>query len=535
MSGVLFHLVEIDMERAVDVTFVRGLGTAAAGTITQLPFRISIIDTLRLSDAGYVDEASRPYPPWLTDAFAIDRRLDLSPASPSVRESWGAITIANPDGRFDALIRERVIDRMPVRIQAGFKSRDSVRQIDLDPVSGALMPMFTGLGSSWQSDRLNVQIPLREVSGWLDEVIMPVGSYAGSGRFGGDTNVKGRSMPRLRGTAQNLTPVLIDAVNLVYQISDGPGVVTALYEGGFAGGIAYAGAVGDLYGAAPVPGTWQMQSSSGGLFIRLGTKPVYAITVDATGDFPSGAAPRTVLPLLRQMLIEDLTMPAQWLAGSWDDSRQAGWYWDGSQAVTGRQIVNTWLSGLGIRLVPSHEGTLTPLRLQIPGGTPTRVLTADQVTALSGLALDSGLAPPPYRWRIGYAHNQTVQQGGTALHPRITAGRQSYVLQEDRVATWYLPGIKLRYRQPGDLPVIPTVLLDEDDAQSAANSHGDLWGTERHLWAVTLPRSVARGIDLGQALRLDLPAPGLREGVTGLVIGEQIRSAEASITLTVLV
>ncbi|WP_051537169.1 hypothetical protein [Asaia prunellae] len=203
-----------------------------------------------------------------------------------------------------------------------------------------------------------MQIALREVSGWLDEVIMPVGSYAGSGRFGGDANVRGRSMPRLRGTALNLTPVLIDAVNLVYQISDGPGSVTALYEGGFAGGIAFSGTVDDLYASPPPPGTWQMQSSSGGLFVRLGTKPVYAITVDAAGDFPSGAAPRTVLPLLRQMLIEDLTMPAQWLAGSWEDSREAGWYWDGSQAVTGRQVVNTWLSGLGIRLVPSHEARL---------------------------------------------------------------------------------------------------------------------------------------------------------------------------------
>lgn len=397
------------------------------------------------------------------------------------------------------------------------------------------MPVFSGLGSPWQPDRLAVQIALREVSGWLDEVIMPVGSYAGSGRFGGDANVRGRSMPRLRGTALNLTPVLIDAVNLVYQISDGPGSVTALYEGGFAGGIAFSGTVDDLYASPPPPGTWQMQSSSGGLFVRLGTKPVYAITVDAAGDFPSGAAPRTVLPLLRQMLIEDLTMPAQWLAGSWEDSREAGWYWDGSQAVTGRQVVNTWLSGLGIRLVPSHEGTLAPVRLQMPDHTPDRVLAADEVTALSGIALDSGLSPPPYRWRVGYAHNQTVQQGGSALHPRITAERQSFVQQEDRVATWYLPAIKLRYRQPGDLPVMATALLNEDDAQDVANEHGALWGSERYLWSVTLPRSVAGGIDLGQALRLDLPAPGLRGGIAGLVIGEQIRSAEATVTLTILV
>lgn len=535
MTGALFHTVEIDTERPLDVEFSRGYGTRAAGTITLLPFRRSVIETLRLSDAGYVDENGAPYPPFLTEAFSIDRRLDLSPASPSVRESWGAITIANPGGRFDAAINDLVVDRMPVRIRAGFKSRDADRQIEIDPPRSALHSLFSGLGATWQPDRDAAQIALREVSGWLDEVIMPVGTYAGSGRIGGDGNVKGRSMPRLRGTALNLTPVLIDATNFVYQISDGPGTISALYEGGFAGGITFAGTVGDLYAAPPPPGTWQMQSSSAGLFFRLGSRPVYSITVDAIGGFPSGANPRTVLPLLRQMLIEDLTLPESWLVGSWDDSREAGWYWDGSQPVTGRQVVNTWLSGLGIRLVPSHEGTLSPLLLKMPDAAPSRVLTADHVTTLSGLPLDAGLAPPPYRWRVGFAHNQTVQQGGNSLHPRITAERQSFVLQEDRVATWYLPTLKLRYRQPGDLPLLQTALLQEKDAQNVANDLGDLWAQERRLWSVSLPRSIANGLDLGHPVRLDLPAPGLRQGAAGIIIGEQIRSAEATTTLTILV
>ncbi|WP_051537170.1 hypothetical protein [Asaia prunellae] len=91
-----------------------------------------------------MDEAGQVFPPLLAEAFAIDRRLDLSPASPSVRESWGAITLANPDGRFDALIHDRVIDRMPIRIRSGFKIHDAERQIDLDPSSSALCPYSAG-------------------------------------------------------------------------------------------------------------------------------------------------------------------------------------------------------------------------------------------------------------------------------------------------------------------------------------------------------------------------------------------------------
>ncbi|OUJ09192.1 hypothetical protein HK26_01125, partial [Acetobacter okinawensis] len=116
----------------------------------------------------------------------------------------------------------------------------------------------------------------------------------------GDSNVVGRSVPRLRGRASNLTPTLIDSVNYVYQVSDGPGTILALYEGGYAGGIAFGGYVADLYAQAPAPGTYTVQTDRSGTWLRLGTKPVYAITVDAEGQFRSGAAPPNVLDILRQ-------------------------------------------------------------------------------------------------------------------------------------------------------------------------------------------------------------------------------------------
>ncbi|XAO70986.1 MAG: hypothetical protein AAYR33_08150 [Acetobacteraceae bacterium] len=105
---------------------------------------------------------------------------------------------------------------------------------------------------------------------------------------------------------RNITPILIDAVNHVYQLSDAEADITMVYEGGFGGGDAFGGMVHDIYASLPSPGHYTMQRSPAGTWLRLGTKLVYAITLDATGRFPSGAAPGKLLSLLKQMLIEDL-------------------------------------------------------------------------------------------------------------------------------------------------------------------------------------------------------------------------------------
>jgi len=130
------------------------------------------------------------------------------------------------------------------------------------------------------------------------------------------------------------------------------------------------------------------------LWIRLGTKPVYGITVDAVGRFRSGAAPTNVLDVLRQFLIEDMVMPSAYIDAAWTATSSlapyaGGWFWDGSSSVTGRQAVSTLLSGLGISLVPTRTGTLRPIRLQDPAdaGDPVLTLTTDVISAISPVAL----------------------------------------------------------------------------------------------------------------------------------------------------
>ncbi|MCP1235977.1 hypothetical protein NKW55_05070 [Gluconobacter kondonii] len=538
-----FRTVEMDivLPAVIQPATDPAWGGVPWGALTQFPDYPESKETLRFSDGGYVDETHIAYPPFVSQALDLTRSLTLSADAMGGSYSIGILTLANPDGVLDGLLQTRVNDHLPVRIREGVKAWDPDRQIWRDPASSVMRPVFAGLGKNWQPGLKSVSVTLLDATYWLDGA-MPTQVYGGTGGLDGDSNVNGRDMPRLRGRVCNITPVLIDSTNYVYQISDAPAVINALYEGGFSGGVVSAGTVSDLYAVSPQPGTFVIQSSSVGTWIRLGTKPVYGITVDAEGYFRSGATPVNVLDILYQILIEDLTLPATYIDNSWAAVSQslpyaAGWYWDGSGSVTGRQVISTLLSGLGVSMVPTRTGTLLPIVLKDPaaGGTDALVLTPDVISSISSVSLDASLDPPTWRWRIGWQHNFTVQTSGSNLHPQASADRQSLIAESDRTSVWLDTAVKSAWRVPNDPSLITTALASQTDAKAVANLHGALWGQRRHLWAVEVPQSVAILLDLGDPVQLQAPVPGAAGGVSGLVVGEHITSASNTTTLTILV
>lgn len=538
-----FRIVEMDIVEPStnSMQFLYGHGASSHGAPMAPGFRLEILNTLRFSDAGFVASDGTPYPPYVSSAFDLNRSLTLTADALGGSLSAGGITLNNIGGPLNGMLENNVNDHLPVRIFTGQKQWDAVRKIWSDPDHDSLTPVFAGLGKSWKPDRISLQVDLLDATYWLSST-MPIAIYAGTGGLDGDSNVVGRSMPRLRGRAHNLTPVLIDSVNYVYQVSDGPGDILALYEGGYAGGISFGGYVTNIYAQAPAAGTYIVQTDRSGTWFRLGTKPVYTITVDAKGQFRSGAAPINVLDILRQFLLEDLLLPAVYIDPAWNPSSTlapwpGGWFWDGSSGVTGKEAVTALLSGLGITLTPTRTGTLLPILLLAPvaGSNVVAELTPDIITAVTGDDLDSSLDPPTWRWRIGYAHNFTVQAAGSSLHPQITAAQQSFAAQQDRAAVWYSGQVKSRWRVPNDPDTISTALTRPDDAALVAQRHGALWGVKRKLWAISLPQIYAWQIELGDVVGITAPAPGLEQGAIGLVVGEQIQAANQTVTLQILV
>lgn len=537
----LIRAVEIDLvdTLAVQVDDLPAHGSRPRGTLRRSAGSLETIETLRFSDMGYVDENHVPYVPIVTQAFDLDRGISLTSDALGGTSSFGSVTLIN-DGSLDALVTGHTNDHLPVRILSGRKQLDRTRGIWTDPPRSDLQPVFAGLGTLWQAGRRTLTIPLLGALSWLD-VTMVGRIYGGTGGLDGDANVAGRAMPTLRGTACNVTPVLIDAVNYVYQVSDAPAEISALYEGGFAGGIAFGGLVSDIYARSPAPGTYQIQRGGTGTWIRLGTRPVYGITVDAVGTFPSGASPQNVLDILRTMLLEDFVLPEAYIDPQWPAQNtlapwRAGWFWDGTETVTGQDVVRTLLSGLAISIVPTRSGTLRPVLLAAVDdlAASTLSLDADVITEIESVSLDASLSPPTWRWRMGWQHNFTVQAAGSGLHPQAPADRQALIATADRNAVWSDVSLRALWRVPNDPAPIVTALASSADAQNIADAHGRLWGVYRTLWAVTIPVELSWQVDLGDTVTLQAPVPELANGVLGVVVAEHVRGGEATATLQIL-
>lgn len=503
--------------------------------------------TLAFSDQGYVTEAHVPYPPLVAEAFAIDRRLELSPADQTSDETWGAITLNNPAGVLDTAITTGIVDHMPVQIYAGRKTYDPTRGLLLDPPYASLAPMFGGLVANFEPDLDKVTMALLSVMSWLSKTI-PIPAYGGTGGLDGTTDLAGRLKPRIRGYVSNITPILIDPANLVYQVSDSTAIVSDVYEGGFDGGLVGSGSVSDIYASstAPAPGHYTTQSDGSGTFIRLCTKPVYAITVDASAGpgsagLPSNTSPSWMLDLVKSCLLIDLAMPAALIDGNWTaykgialSDTTGGWFWDGSAVLTGEQLVEDLLAGLGVRLFSTRMGTLRPVVFYAPeaGNAGNIVFTADQIVSVAAVPIDTLLDPPTVRWRLGYGHNFTVQPAGSSVHPQTTAARQSMIALADRTATWSTTSA---YPVPNDPALLITALNTARVATNRANDYGALWGVQRRVWAITLPKHLAYAAELGDTISVTAPVPGLRNGVFALVIGEQVRSEDPTSILQILV
>lgn len=116
-------------------------------------------------------------------------------------------------------------------------------------------------------------------------------SYAGTGGAEGPADLKGRLKPLAMGTPLNVEPVLIDAVNNVYQVH-GYGQIqglAAVYEraSSFGTSIGNAASYAALVGLTIPPGRWASCLVEG--MFRLGAPATGLITADVQGHNDSGA------------------------------------------------------------------------------------------------------------------------------------------------------------------------------------------------------------------------------------------------------
>ena len=413
----------------------------------------------------------------------------------------------------------------------------TARNIWVGPPLSELSRVFTGLSGTWVAGDDKVTIPIRDASYWLDQPILSA-VYGGTGTYDGTAEIAGTAIPKTRGKIYNITPVLIDPTNLIYQYSDGPGAVVALYERGATGasGIVFQADTTDLYTGTTTAGEYRTDDSRG--LFQLGSPPVGQITIDATGEFPVGGAFSLLANIARVIATEDAGVPTDYVdVTAFSDLATAYPYPGGihigpGNPMTGRQAVAYLLSSMGAKLNISRNGELKPLLLRAESisATPVAALGEYNTIAVRAISLPAALSPPPYRIRVGYQHNYTVQQDISDL---ATAARREFIQQADRYAAAANTATLAAYRRPNDLPPFGGGADLLADATDVAQGILDLWSVHRRFYSVTVPMEVGLSLDLGDTVLLTWPTSFLRLGQRGLIVQEQFRSQE-DITFGVL-
>jgi len=550
-EGPLFVALELDTYRPGGTYATAGLvwGEAPHAAMPLAAAAAADSTTLRASDLGYVSRSTdsigtQVYVPTLEQGFAANRIIELAPGTAAYSASWGDVRLASDDRRYDAGLSGTNADQRAVKILLGRKTRDVARGLWIDPPYASLAALFTGLAQPWQADERALAVPVRDFGAYLERPYLQ-DSYGGTGALDGTADIAGRLKPRLRGgnasaPVLNISPVRIDAVNNIWQLSDGEATITALYENG-ASVFAFAGDVANLYVGSTPAGQYRTNKAAG--LFQLGSPNAGQITCDAWGKFPGAGALAQDLAntIALQILSLDLALPA----ATYDSASftsidsgafyEAGWYWSGAEQEDCTTAVARFLASINARLITRRDGVIAclPLRAVPNGTTPAGAFGASQIVSLRRAPLPSTVAPPIYRVRWGYNHNHTVMASG--VNGTVTDARRQFLANADRFSAASDNAVLLRYRRPNDAPPTPNALLTSGDATAMAAQVLGMWSTERKLYSVELPIALALRHDLGDVLSVTYPLDDLDAGKLGVVVGEQMRLGDATSSLMVLV
>ena len=411
----------------------------------------------------------------------------------------------------------------------------TARNIWTSPALASLEPVFTGIAGMWIAADNAVRIPIRDISYWLDRPIQ-TSVYGGTGTYDGTAELAGVTLPKLRGKAYNITPILIDPTEQIYQYNDAAGTVVALYERG-AAVIAFQANTTNLYTGTTNPGEYRTDNSRG--LFQLGSAPVGQITLDATGQFPTAGNITVLATIARYLQSEDASVPSGFMdtTAYGDDATDypydGGVYIPPGSGMTGRGAVAYVLSSYGAKLIVGRDGKSKPLALRAASLTATPFMALNEYNTISvrAIELPSSLHPPPYRIRCGYQHNYTLQPDISAT---ATDAHREFVQQSDRLKTSINTTIQAAFRLPNDLPPFGGALDDAADAATVAGDVAGLWCALRYAYLVRVPIEIGLDLDLGDTVLLTWPDAFLRLGQRGLIVREQFRSNE-DITFMVLV
>lgn len=394
----------------------------------------------------------------------------------------GAIVLPDPDGELDPLI-DLAWDGAALDILRGppLARYDSYEVVGRMSTAGLFY------------DQRKKEIRLRDLGDRLAKAELHGYRYGGSGGSDGDAALAGIMKPYAVGIVQNTTPVLINAVLLLYALScSSIAGVDEVRDGGIALAFDADHPTYAALAAATVPAGHYSTCLAEG-FLRLGSALVYGVTVDFRGDADTilgRGAPTTMGAIARRIACGRGTIRLSESQidsvsfGNFDAERTApvGFYWP--DAITKADALDEVMAGtLGwwtVRL----NGKLAIGYMREPTDAPALILNYPEDFGGEPSHLDSYVAPRRATY-VAWQRNYTIQD---ATHLALTVDpAQALIWSRAARSAASVSGFTPSVWPTSAAIAVPGAYRDEMDALAEASRQQILMGVRRERWSIPAP------------------------------------------------
>jgi hypothetical protein len=463
---------------------------------------------------------TQPFFGTLVQPISFTRSLLGSDIIGNYTTGTGELDLANTDGGYDFLIQRFAIDGRGITVKVGTPG-DSYDNF---------YTVFDGVASDWTVQEDIVKITLVDNSYKLAVTVQP-NLYGGTGGVDGTTDLVGKRKPRSFGFVKNVSPPLVIPSSLVYQVNDGPvSSIGTVYDRGVALTPSSNYATVALLVAATIPaGNYATCNALG--FFRLNSSPTGTVTADLSGDISGGTFVSKTSDIVRRIIgttssisdPNDLYLPSFTQVAALQPASVG--YWVGPDDTnTVADVLSDLMGGIGGWAGFRRNGKLEVGIFQVPTGlVPSDHYDKTDVIQIKREALPSSLTPPPYRFRVAYQHNWTVQ---TDVAGAVSATQKSFLAQADRYAESTNTTVLLDHPFARDRNPTKSFFNSQTDAQTESDRLLALYKGSNALYRITLGVEPF-ALDLGDVINVTYPRWDLTVG-RNLRIVEMTENAQSN-------
>jgi hypothetical protein len=472
--------------------------------------------SLYVGTVGFVTEpgdtpANTYFEPIMRDALTFERSM-FRPGAIGGRSlpSHGDLVLVNL-GDFDGWL-DYQWDGRAVTVYAGAEGE----------AWSAFEVVFAGTTGELAYSRDTITVPIVDKQGELDE-LLEGDHYAGTGGNEGGDDLLDKPKPLCFGEVYNLSPVLVDAANNVYQINDGAiEAVDAVY----------------IAGELKTITTHYTVDLATGLLTMVGT-PAGQVTCDVKGDKTGAVYVDTAADIIERLVVTyaGLADPgdldtAAFTALNTATSAPVGFY----TAATARNLLDVLdelVATIGGYFGFTRAGLFTVGRLEAPTGSADLELDEGDLVD-DGLIRDS-FGPPRWKVRVNYRRSWTIQ-GGDTLSASVTDAQKEFVAEEWRVAMAEDADVKADGAGKGghagavDPEPLKTMLADQADGDAEAARLLALFKVRRDVFHATV-KTQAFAVSIGDQVTLTHSRFGLSAGGDFVVVGIRESATENRVDL----